>query len=84
MGATGAGKSTLLCYLDSGDDNFIVKNDDGEIITKNKSVAEIGGSQATTLIPNILRTNFGVLLDCPGDGDTGGAIIEIINSTIKA
>jgi predicted GTPase len=84
VGATGAGKSTLLNYLASDDSNFVVFNEDGAIKTLKKSVAEIGGGvSATTLYPNMYECDLGVFLDCAGEGDTGGIIIEIINSIIK-
>lgn len=53
VGATGAGKSTLINYIAFGDDNFIIKNDDEEITTVRKCIAEIGGKSATTLFPNV-------------------------------
>jgi hypothetical protein len=85
VGSTGAGKSTTLNYFASGDSNFKVKNDDREITTKNNSVAEIGGQRATTFFPNLyIDPKLGAILDCAGEGDTRGLIIEIINAFIKS
>ena len=85
VGATGAGKSTTLNYFASDDSNFKVKNDDMEITTKDFSVAEIGGQAATTFFPNLyIDKAMGAILDCAGEGDTRGLIIEIINAFIKS
>ena len=75
MGATGAGKSTLLNYIATGDDNFVVVDNNGSIKTYKKNVAEIGGESATTLYPNLYECEVGTFLDCAGEGDTGGILI---------
>lgn len=91
MGPTGVGKSTLLNYI-AGNDLFFRINDDrpGLFPSEDNSIAYVGkGEGSTTLAPNIWGANTehfqGVtFIDCAGDFDSSGTVIEVINSKIKS
>jgi hypothetical protein len=84
LGATGAGKSTLVNYLNYGDSNFVVADDQGTLKIKKDSIVEVGtGNGSTTLFPNVWKSSLGTFLDCAGEGDTSGILAEIINSFVK-
>jgi len=84
LGATGAGKSTLVNYLNYGDSNFIVADDEGMLQIKKESIVEVGtGNGSTTLFPNVWKSSLGTFLDCAGEGDTSGILAEIVNSFVK-
>jgi len=91
MGPTGAGKSTLLNYI-AGKDLFLKIHDyiPGIFPAEGNSIAYVGkGGESTTLAPNIWKANTehfqGVtFIDCAGDFDSAGTVIEIVNSKIKS
>jgi hypothetical protein len=86
IGPTGAGKSTLVNYI-AGKELFC--HGRGDLIRVEDPIAAVGyGSVSTTLFPNILSSNIpgfeGVtFIDCAGDFDTHGIVLEVINSMIK-
>lgn len=87
LGPTGAGKSTLINYLENENNLIIDENSLNDTILKAvKSVTEIGREGcSTTLFPTSYFHPHvsGVLLDCAGEGDTGGVIARAILSLIK-
>ncbi len=90
MGPTGAGKSTLINYLAGKELFFQLKNYKPGIFPKEENeIAYIGrGGGSTTLTPNIWHANTSdfadvTFIDCAGDFDSSGTIVEIINSKIK-
>jgi energy-coupling factor transporter ATP-binding protein EcfA2 len=90
MGPSGVGKSTLMNYI-AGKDLFLKKHGNvlGIFPQNEDSIAYVGkGGGSTTLAPNIWSANTQHLqgttfIDCAGDFDSSGTIIEIINSKIK-
>ncbi|KAL4472076.1 hypothetical protein ABPG72_001074 [Tetrahymena utriculariae] len=88
VGPSGAGKSSMMNHL-AGEDNLIIKqNLNGELMLEAvNSVTQIGvGKGSTTLFPTTWsHPNLtGSILDCAGEGDTGGVIVRAILSLIKS
>ena len=91
MGPTGVGKSTLINYISDKPLYFKIYNDKPGIFPQdNASIAYVGhGEGSTTLAPNIWQPSTGhfmdtTFIDCAGDFDSAGTVIEVINSKIKA
>ncbi len=91
MGPTGSGKSTLINYLADNDLYFkLFNNKPGIFPTNDKSIAFVGkGEGSTTLAPNIWvsdSNNFQntTFIDCAGEFDSSGIIVDVINEKIKS
>lgn len=83
LGKTGWGKSTSINYLSSipliVDENSHLKPKSAK-----DAISQIGGGfSSTTLFPVPCLTPFGHVLDMPGDEETRGAIVEMINCICK-
>ncbi len=91
MGPTGSGKSTLMNYLAGNDLYFRLFNDKPGIFPQiGKSIAFVGkGEGSTTLAPNIWVSNSDnfpntTFIDCAGEFDSAGIIVDVINEKIKS
>lgn len=83
LGMTGWGKSTAINYLEG----IELQSDAGRNlipIDSNKVKTKIGdGSGSTTMIPIACSTSFGNVYDLPGDYETRGVGIELLNGIFK-
>jgi GTPase SAR1 family protein len=88
MGPTGVGKSTLVNYI-AGRKMIVRENRSGFALYPEHPITQVGqGSNSTTLLPNVWSADISgfeevSFVDCAGDFDTSGVVIETLNAMIK-
>jgi hypothetical protein len=88
MGPTGVGKSTLVNYI-AGRKMIVRENPSGFALYPEHPITQVGqGNGSTTLLPNVWSADISgfeevSFVDCAGDFDTSGVVIETINAMIK-
>lgn len=89
MGPTGVGKSTLVNFI-AGQTLYYERLEGRRVLRPLQPIVRVGnGRGSTTLIPNIWESTIPgledvIFIDCAGEFDASGVVLEVINSYIKS